>query len=65
MRKEEVLAAAASTPSMESSSLWLSSLSDKIAAATEGLSANCFDHLRNVCNKQKQNALTIYDIYFL
>jgi len=54
-------AAAASTPSTESSSLWLSSLSDKIAAATEGLPPNCFDHLHNVGNKQKQNALTICD----
>ena len=63
MKKQpEVLAAAGSTPSMDSSSL--SSLSDKIAAATEGLSSNCFDHLHDIGNKQKQNAMTICDYAF-
>jgi hypothetical protein len=65
MKKQaEVLAAAASTLSVESSSLSPSSLSDKIAAATEGLSYNCFDHLHDVGNRQKQNALTICDYIF-
>src|SRR5919197_2765840 len=43
---------------MESSS---SSLSDKLAAATEGLWPNCFHHLHDV---SEQNALTICDYVF-
>jgi hypothetical protein len=75
MKEPEVSAAAAATasttiatavataPTMESSlSLPLSSLSDKVAAATEALPSKCFDNLHNAGNKQ--NALTICDYMF-
>jgi hypothetical protein len=54
-------AATAATPSMESSLL------DKVATATEGLSPNCFHHLYNMfCSggKGKENALMICDHIF-
>jgi hypothetical protein len=71
MKEPEVSAAAAATasttiataPTMESSlSLLSSSLSDKVAAATEALPSKCFDNLHNAGNKQ--NALTICDYMF-
>lgn len=61
MKEPEVLAATttATNPNMESS------LSDKVAATTEGLLPNCFHHLhdRVLCarSKGKENAMTICD----
>lgn len=57
MKVPEVLAAAAAATTNIT-------ITTKIGNATEGLPSNCFDRLHKVCNKQKQNALTICDYIF-
>jgi integrase/recombinase XerD len=64
MKEPEVLTAittAAATSTSTAIPSIVPSLSDKVAAATEGLWPNCFDHLHDV---GEQNALTICDYIF-
>ena len=70
MKEPEVLAAtttatatttAAATSNSTAIPSIVLSLSDKVAAATEGLWPNCFDHLHDV---GERNALTICDYIF-